>query len=419
MNQNQFLLDSGFWGWLYKLLYPVEWLMTQIMAVFHKFLVMLGMNEIGFSWVMSIVFLVLVVQACVFPLFYKSMKGMRKMQAQMTVLQPKMQRIQNKYKGKNDPASKEAMQREMMKLYQDNDANPMGGCTSMLPMFVQGPVFMCMFYTLSAIPYIARGKFRDGQGLGAFDIATAKQFTSTTVFGVNVADNFTTAAVHGKVVIAIFVALMCFCLWFMQYNSMKRNMAQSAANKQTEMMQKMMLWMFPIMYIFSGIAMPFAVLVYWLTNNICNLLRSIWQIHVFPTPGSPAAEAKEKRDHVHENARRAKAGLPSLEEEALQKAKEAAEGVLEQIDLIKKAILARAFRGELGTNDPSEDSAIKLLERSFSETIESEKVRHKQVSKQRAEVVFVPKTIMEALSTGVRLTPESLKRETELQTFRS
>ena len=177
MNQNQFLLDSGFWGWLYKLLYPVEWLMTQIMAVFHKFLVMLGMNEIGFSWVMSIVFLVLVVQACVFPLFYKSMKGMRKMQAQMTVLQPKMQRIQNKYKGKNDPASKEAMQREMMKLYQDNDANPMGGCTSMLPMFVQGPVFMCMFYTLSAIPYIARGKFRDGQGLGAFDIATAKQFT--------------------------------------------------------------------------------------------------------------------------------------------------------------------------------------------------------------------------------------------------
>ena len=44
-----------------------------------------------------------------------------------------------------------------------------------------------------------------------------------------------------------------------------------------------------------------------------------------------------------------------------QQAKEAAEGVLEQIDLIKKAILARAFRGELGTNDPSEESAADLL----------------------------------------------------------
>ena len=44
-----------------------------------------------------------------------------------------------------------------------------------------------------------------------------------------------------------------------------------------------------------------------------------------------------------------------------QQAKEAAEKVLEQIDLIKKAILARAFRGELGTNDPNEESAVELL----------------------------------------------------------
>ena len=44
-----------------------------------------------------------------------------------------------------------------------------------------------------------------------------------------------------------------------------------------------------------------------------------------------------------------------------QQAKEAAQGVLEQIDLIKKAILARAFRGKLGTNDPNEESATSLL----------------------------------------------------------
>ena len=44
-----------------------------------------------------------------------------------------------------------------------------------------------------------------------------------------------------------------------------------------------------------------------------------------------------------------------------QKAKEAAQGVLEQIDRIKKAILARAFRGELGTNDPIEENAVELL----------------------------------------------------------
>ena len=316
INQNQFLLDSGFWGFLYKILTPVEWLQTWIMKIVHDFFVMLGMSPVGVSWILAIIILVLVVQACIFPLFYKQMKSMRKMQA----LAPKMQRIQNKYKGKTDQASKEAMSRETMKLYQDNNVNPAGSC---LPMLIQGPVFMSMFYTLSAIPYIANGK-RDP--LGAFDVATAKQFTQTDVFGiVSVTDNFTRAATAGKVVIGVFVFLMCFCLWLMQYINMKRNMAAASMNKQTETMQKAMLWLFPVMYIFSGVAMPFAVLVYWLTNNVCNLCRTLWQGYAFPTPGSPAAADKEKRDHRNENARRAKAGLPSLEEEALAKAKEEAE----------------------------------------------------------------------------------------------
>lgn len=67
--------------------------------------------------------------------------------------------------------------------------------------------------------------------------------------------------------------------------------------------------------------------------------------------------------------------MPSIEEQVQivslidnllakeQQAKEAAEKVLEQIDLTKKAILARAFRGELGTNDPSEESAVGLVEK--------------------------------------------------------
>lgn len=48
-----------------------------------------------------------------------------------------------------------------------------------------------------------------------------------------------------------------------------------------------------------------------------------------------------------------------------QQTKEAAEIVLDQIELMKKSILARAFRGELGTNDPSEESAVELLKRTI------------------------------------------------------
>lgn len=50
-----------------------------------------------------------------------------------------------------------------------------------------------------------------------------------------------------------------------------------------------------------------------------------------------------------------------------QQAKEAAEAVLEKIDLLKKSILVRAFRGELGTNDPAEESAMELLKQVLEE----------------------------------------------------
>ena len=46
-----------------------------------------------------------------------------------------------------------------------------------------------------------------------------------------------------------------------------------------------------------------------------------------------------------------------------QQVKEAAEQVISQIDTMKKSILARAFRGELGTNDPADESAVELLKR--------------------------------------------------------
>ena len=289
--------------------------MTQIMVLFHKFLTLIGMNEIGLSWVLSIVFLLLVVHACIFPAFIKSIKGMRQMQA----ISPQIKKIQQKYKGKNDPASKEAMQREMMKLYQDNNANPAGSC---LPMMIQGPAFMSMWYTLSVIPFIANGKHAP---LGAFDVTVAKQFVKTHVFGVGLSDTFITVQLTGKIIIVLVVILMCAAMWYMQFNNVRKNLPPEAKQGSQYTMQKLMMWGFPLIYVFSAFALPFAMLIYWLVNNIMNMLRSIWQVYAFPTPGSPAASEKEKRDHDREVKRREREGLPTLEEEALQKAREEAE----------------------------------------------------------------------------------------------
>jgi type I restriction enzyme S subunit len=76
-----------------------------------------------------------------------------------------------------------------------------------------------------------------------------------------------------------------------------------------------------------------------------------------------------------------------------QHAKEAAEAVLDQIDLMKKSILARAFRGELGTNDPSEESAVKLL-RQVIEQEDGDVVRPKA----KAKRIAIPAEIKPLLS---------------------
>lgn len=55
-----------------------------------------------------------------------------------------------------------------------------------------------------------------------------------------------------------------------------------------------------------------------------------------------------------------------------QQAREAAEAVIEQIDIIKKSILARAFRGELGTNDPAEESSVELVRKILEKDDEME-----------------------------------------------
>ena len=237
----------------------------------------------------------------------------------MQAISPKMKKIQQKYKGKNDPASKEAMQREMMKLYQDNNANPAGSC---LPMMIQGPAFMSMWYTLSVIPFIANGKHAP---LGAFDVTVAKQFVKTHVFGVGLSDTFITVQLTGKIIIVLVVILMCAAMWYMQFNNVRKNLPPEAKQGSQYTMQKLMMWGFPLIYVFSAFALPFAMLIYWLVNNIMNMLRSIWQVYAFPTPGSPAASEKEKRDHDREVKRREREGLPTLEEEALQKAREEAE----------------------------------------------------------------------------------------------
>lgn len=97
-----------------------------------------GMMSTGALGIAIIVF-TLIVKLILFPLMVKQQKSSFKMQ----MLQPEMEKIKNKYKGKTDQLSQQKMAMEMQDFQKKNGINLMGGC---LPLLVQLPILYALFY---------------------------------------------------------------------------------------------------------------------------------------------------------------------------------------------------------------------------------------------------------------------------------
>ena len=111
-----------------NILQPLIDVADSVLTFFH--------DDAGLSWGMSIIALTFATRALLIPLTYKSLKGMRALQA----LQPQLKEIQEKYK--ND---RQRMQQEMMRFYQENKVNPFASC---IPLIAQLPIFITLFYLL-------------------------------------------------------------------------------------------------------------------------------------------------------------------------------------------------------------------------------------------------------------------------------
>ena len=124
---------------------PFKWLVSVIMVGFHDGLSAIGLPAAnGWTWTLSIIGLVLVIRAALIPVFVKQIKAQRGMQ----LLQPDLKKMQDKYKGKTDQLSRQAMAQEQMALYKKHGTNPFSAC---LPMLIQMPFFFALFQVLSGI----------------------------------------------------------------------------------------------------------------------------------------------------------------------------------------------------------------------------------------------------------------------------
>ncbi|SDL04559.1 membrane protein insertase YidC [Arthrobacter sp. ok362] len=280
------------------ILAPFKWLVSAIMVGFHDGLSAIGMPAAnGWTWTLSIIGLVLVIRAALIPVFVKQIKAQRGMQ----LLQPDLKKMQNKYKGKTDQLSRQAMAQEQMALYKKHGTNPFSAC---LPMLIQMPFFFALFQVLSGI---SSAKL-SGQGIGAMSAEQVKQFDESTIFGAPLSASLLHGGGGNQTAVWILSIVMILAMTASQFITQKqimaKNMSEEALASPFMRQQKMMLYILPVVFGVGGINFPIGVLIYWTTTNLWTMGQQFFVIRRMPTPGSPAAKALAER--------RAARGLPAL-----------------------------------------------------------------------------------------------------------
>lgn len=276
------------------IMWPFKWIVEAILVFWHWIFTSLGLPaDAGLTWVLSIIGLVVVVRSALIPLFVRQIKSQRKMME----IAPELRKVQEKYRGKKDQLSREAMSRETMALYKKHGTTPVSSC---LPLLVQMPILLGMFYTLSDVKKHAEWGVG---GVGLLNKELTWQFYEAKLFGVAPLHTSLIEAVNQKpdgweatvTILVILVILMIASQFITQLQIISKNLSPEAKTGQAYQMQRIMLYILPLAFIFSGVFFPLGVVLYWFTSNIWTMVQQFLVIRNLPTPGSEAAKAREER----------------------------------------------------------------------------------------------------------------------------
>lgn len=237
----------------------------------------------------AIIILVIIIRSCLHPLTVFQQKSMYRMQEAMGRVQPKMQAIKEKWA--ND---KVRMNQETMKLWSEENVNPMGSMVSMIPMFIQMPILVALWTALNTDVHLRNAPF-DGWwitdlsrpdalidfGPGGWDVPLLSLFP---LIGGMFSD------IPSFNLLPIFMGVS---MWLQQKYMPKPGMkakleaakkAKEAGQKppppgkgiedqlrQQKMMANMMSVMFPLMFYY----MPAGLNLYWLATNVFGIFESI------------------------------------------------------------------------------------------------------------------------------------------------
>jgi YidC/Oxa1 family membrane protein insertase len=279
------------------LLDPLYWIVAWVLVQFHTFWSVILPPESGAAWTLSIVGLVVVIRILLIPLFVKQIKAQRALQ----ILQPEIKAIQKRYKDDRQKQSE-----EMMKLYRETGTNPFSSC---LPILLQMPIFFALFHVLS---YGVQKEIP----IGPMTQELVEQASGATVFGAPISATFMGSDdPRVKVVSLVLIALMTLTTFITQKQLLVKGLSNAGSNPFLQQ-QKILVYVFPLMFAVFGINFPIGVLVYWLTTNLWSMGQQYYVIRNNPAPGSQAYTEWEERQ-ARKAAKKAQAGgavAPVVEE---------------------------------------------------------------------------------------------------------
>jgi YidC/Oxa1 family membrane protein insertase len=224
---------------------PLEDLLTNLLEWFH--------GTVGLTWAWSIVALVVLVRIVLVPVTVRQIHSMQNLQAHA----PEMKEIQQRWKG-----DKQRQNEELMKFYRENKINPAASC---LPIVLQIPIFIALFYVLKDFEREIFPNYPESslQWLGLVDI------TEDVVVG------------WGPLLLVVYVASQLTSSYYMS-SSMQRA-------------QRILLMVLPIVFIPFILNFPSGLMIYWLTTNLWTTGQGFVTRKLMPKPVLPGAEKKSSR----------------------------------------------------------------------------------------------------------------------------
>jgi YidC/Oxa1 family membrane protein insertase len=246
---------------------------SPLISVFESILVFIHAHVVSGSWGLAIVGLTVLIRAILVPLTYKQLKSMQEMQRHA----PELAAIKEKYK-----EDKQRQQQEMMKFYQENKINPLASC---LPLLLQLPVFVSLFYMLRT----DLKKHICGPALTAHHIVTSKAIEKATCNEVapHSAKFLFIPDITAKATGIVLVVLIVLYVGSQLASTL---IATATADPN----QRRLMLVLPIIFVIILYRYPAGLLVYWITTNLWTVGQQYLIRRRLPPPERPAPTANGK-----------------------------------------------------------------------------------------------------------------------------